>query len=144
MGHINDRPLFSGLASFFSSDICGAVHSDSEDAHPATCTYPHHHGPVGPSGEPQVFDHGKPEGGVWWMDETVTEGVTNRGFRLWEFPNADYAGQDSYTVTVQESSLASQRKVWVGPRRGDRMHLGVLEARMLRDALTQWLGDEVD
>lgn len=67
---------------------------------------------------------------------------TPRGFGVWEIPNRDYRGQPEYTVTVQESSLASERKVWLG-REGTlgRMHLTEDAARAVRDALTEWLGD---
>jgi len=64
---------------------------------------------------------------------------TNRGFAIWEFPNADYRVEPERTVTVQESSLATEQRVWVGYSDGERMHLTIDAARELKDALSAWL-----
>lgn len=58
---------------------------------------------------------------------------TERGFAMY----ADHPTADG-SFTVQESSLATERKVWVGL--GDaRAHLSEAEARIVRDALTEFL-----
>ena len=80
----------------------------------------------------------------------ITTDHTSRGFRIWTFPAQDYSGEPVYTVQVQQSSLATEPKVWVGPAPqsvspraehivGGRMHLSVEAATDLRDALTEWL-----
>lgn len=147
------------MSAFGEQCHCGAVHEDSEDRTPALCTYPAGHGLVGPGDEPArgkpsglrraraqrapaTMEHGAPEGGVWWTHERAVVGVTERGFAIWRFENTDYDSEKPYTVTVQQSSLAFEHKVWVGPDGGRRMHLDVVRARMLRDALTDWLGDQ--
>lgn len=57
------------------------------------------------------------------------------------FEHADYEGDPERLFTVQESSLATERKVWIG--QGDeRAHLNEDEARIVRDALTEFLGEE--
>lgn len=79
-----------------------------------------------------------------------------RGFHLAELPFTDYVGNVPRTMQVQESSLASEDKLWVGPDTtlvtptgpsdayiSERMHLGVDEVRWLRDRLSEWL-DGVD
>ena len=72
----------------------------------------------------------------------VDRRTTSRGFALWQILNSQYPGDEPQIVTVQESSLATQAKVWVGYEGEDRMHLTAPAARDLRDALTAWL-DEV-
>jgi hypothetical protein len=74
---------------------------------------------------------------------------TNRGFQITEIDVADYRGEKPRTLQVQESSLASERKVWLGQKNGPahgepgrRFHLNEDEARQVRDALTRFLGDE--
>lgn len=69
--------------------------------------------------------------------------LTPRGFAVYaEFEHRDYRGDAPVTVTVQESSLASERKVWLGTEA--RLHLNEEEARIIRDALTEFLGDSGD
>ena len=67
---------------------------------------------------------------------------TTRDFGLWEIP----VGGDDYdpvgTFQVQESSLATERRCWIGLKGTHRLHATVEEARRIRDALTEWLGDE--
>lgn len=68
---------------------------------------------------------------------------TLRGFAMYaEFEHCNYRGDAPVTVTVQESSLATERKVWLGTE--DRLHLNEEEARIIRDALTEFLGDSGD
>lgn len=66
---------------------------------------------------------------------------TERGFALYAgFDHADYRGDETRFFSVQESSLATERKVWIG--QGDeRAHLNEDEARIVRDALTEFLGE---
>jgi hypothetical protein len=64
---------------------------------------------------------------------------TNRGFALWQILNSQYPGDEPKIVTVQESSLATEAKVWVGYEGDERMHLSAQPARDLRDALSAWL-----
>lgn len=66
---------------------------------------------------------------------------TERGFAIWRIPNADYTGEPERIVTVQESSLATEFRVWVGYSDEQRMHLTADAARQVRDALTAWLGE---
>lgn len=68
---------------------------------------------------------------------------TPRGFAMYEeFTFEAYQGDQSPRVfTVQESSLATERKVWIGSSMSNRAHLNVEEARKVRDALTEFLGD---
>lgn len=54
------------------------------------------------------------------------------------FDHADYHGEASGIYTVQESSLATEHKVWVGFNE-QRAHLSVDEARIVRDALTEFI-----
>jgi hypothetical protein len=74
---------------------------------------------------------------------------TERGFQFTEIAVADYPGEEPRSLQVQESSLASERKVWLGqadgPGHGEpgrRFHLNEEEARQVRDALSRFLGDE--
>lgn len=66
---------------------------------------------------------------------------TPRGFALWRIPNADYTGQPVRTITVQESSIATEFRVWLGYDDEQRMHLSAEAARDVRNALTAWLGE---
>ena len=67
---------------------------------------------------------------------------TQRGFGVYaEFAQRDYPGAATSIYTVQESSLASERKVWIGPPIG-RAHLSESEARVVRDALSEFLGEQ--
>lgn len=61
-----------------------------------------------------------------------------------EIPYEQYRGEGVDILQVQESSLATERKVWVGPHDGHRMHLDENTARALRDALTEFLEDGED
>jgi len=82
-------------------------------------------------------------------------GKTERGFSLAELPFSDYEGNEPRTLQVQQSSLATEAKLWVGPEStlvttpmgqsyvAERMHLGVEEVRWLRDRLSEWL-EEVE
>lgn len=66
---------------------------------------------------------------------------TPRGFNMYaEFAQRNYPGANTYIYTVQESSYAGERKVWIGPD-GDRSHLSESEARLVRDALSEFLGE---
>ena len=65
--------------------------------------------------------------------------VPPRGFRY--IPFRDYASEPEKTLSVQESSLATERKLWVGDSEGARMHLSEDVVRQLRDVLTAWLDD---
>jgi hypothetical protein len=74
---------------------------------------------------------------------------TNRGFQFTEIEVADYPGEEPRTLQVQESSLATEHKVWLGqadgPGHGEpgrRFHLNEDEARQVRDALSRFLGEE--
>lgn len=74
---------------------------------------------------------------------------TSRGFQIAEIEVADYRGEKPRTLQVQESSSASERKVWLGQKNGPahgepgrRFHLNEDQARQVRDALTRFLGDE--
>ena len=67
--------------------------------------------------------------------------TTSRGLARWNIPNRDYAGEPERTLSVQESSLASEFRVWVGYSDTQRMHLTVDAARDLRDALSEWLAE---
>lgn len=68
---------------------------------------------------------------------------TPRGFAALRLQVRNYAEDDARTFTVQESSLATERKVWIG-REGDRAHMNEAEARAVRDALNQFLGEDDD
>lgn len=71
----------------------------------------------------------------------MPESYTPRGFAMYTaFDHADYHGEESGIFTVQESSLATERKVWVGQNE-HRAHLSEDEARKVRDALTEFLDD---
>lgn len=76
--------------------------------------------------------------------------VTERGFAITEIPFTDYRGSTPRIFQVQESSLATERKLWVGPSDAyadlgsgpmlmERAHLGEDEVRQVRDAMTEWL-----
>lgn len=72
----------------------------------------------------------------------MPQSYTARGFAMYtEFMFKPYESQPEQEFTVQESSLASEQKVWIGVG-SDRAHLNVEEARRVRDALTEFLGDE--
>ena len=71
----------------------------------------------------------------------MPQSYTPRGFAIdADFTQQDYQGSPERAFTVQESSLATERKVWIGSG-SDRAHLNEAEARMVRDALTEFLGD---
>jgi len=66
--------------------------------------------------------------------------VSDRGFRYVEIPFRDYEGDPQRTFSIQESSLATERRLWVGI--GDRQgrgHLSEDVVRKIRDALSAWL-----
>lgn len=76
--------------------------------------------------------------------------ATERGFRMLKFSYRDYRGCRPRTFSVQESSLATERKLWVGPDQSEivdsvgpfpasHAHLGIAEVKQVRDALTEWL-----
>lgn len=69
---------------------------------------------------------------------------TERGFAVYARVQIGGDGYDLIVdFTVQESSLATERRVWVG--KGEhRGHLTEQQARAVRDALTEFLGDEGD
>lgn len=84
-------------------------------------------------------------------EEALPE-TTPRGFRYTEIPFRDYRGTPERNLSVQESSSASEPKLWVGfdtvhvDLNGDgtqtlmeRGHLDEETVRKLRDALTAWL-----
>lgn len=71
-------------------------------------------------------------------EEPEWEGVTGRGFGFTEILVADYEGQPPRPFTVQQSSLATECKVWIGS--GDtRAHMNIEEASRVRDALNAFL-----
>jgi hypothetical protein len=72
----------------------------------------------------------------------MPEYVTERGFGMYaDFPYDTYTNTpERVRYTVQESSAASERKVWVGSGQ-DRAHLNEDQARAVRDALTEFLDD---
>lgn len=73
---------------------------------------------------------------------TTEKTTTERGFPVTYIDAQDYAQERPYRIRVQESSLATERKVWVGrENETGQMHLTEDVARELRDALTDWLGD---
>lgn len=60
----SDIDRLAALAEFVP---CGAVHPNSEDKDPATCTYEQGHGKITePAEEIRDMDHGDPVRGVWW------------------------------------------------------------------------------
>lgn len=81
----------------------------------------------------------------------IEQVYTNRGFRRTKIMFSDYRGTPEREFSVQESSIAPERKVWVGaepmtitegypePWTLTRAHLNEDEARAVRDALTEWL-----
>lgn len=71
-------------------------------------------------------------------EEPEWETTTQRGFGFTEIMVADYAGQAEVPFTIQQSSLATECKVWIG--KGDaRAHMNVAEATRVRDALNAFL-----
>jgi hypothetical protein len=71
----------------------------------------------------------------------MPQSYTPRGFAIYaDFTQQDYQGSPEQAFTVQESSLATERKVWIGSG-SERAHLNEAEARRVRDALTEFLGD---
>jgi hypothetical protein len=63
--------------------------------------------------------------------------LTPRGFVMYaDFRHEDHRGPHRFTV--QESSLATERRVWIGSD-DDRAHLNETEARAVRVALTEFL-----
>lgn len=87
------------------------------------------------------------------IEEAIPE-TAPRGFRRLEVPFHDYRGSGERIFTVQESSLATERRLWVGPTdayadlNGDgaltlmeRAHLDEDTVRKVRDAMTAWLGE---
>jgi len=77
---------------------------------------------------------------------------TPRGFAYTEIPFQDYRGSTPRNIIVQQSSLATEDKLWVGVDKlyadlkgngeftlMERAHLGESEVRALRDTLTEWL-----
>ena len=74
--------------------------------------------------------------------EPEWECATPRGFGITSFEFRDYDDGEPRTFTVQESSLASQRKVWIGVT-PDRGHLSEAEATVVRDALNAFLAAAV-
>lgn len=83
--------------------------------------------------------------------------TTPRGFVMQELPYSDYEGTVPRTIQVQQSSIATEDRLWLGPDSvsiketpshsgfvAPRMHLGVEEVRWLRDRLNEWLGDKPD
>lgn len=72
----------------------------------------------------------------------MPKSYTPRGFAVYdEFEYAMYEGQETQPYSIQESSLAYPRKVWVGAGLGGRAHLTEEEARKVRDALNEFLGE---
>lgn len=69
---------------------------------------------------------------------------TERGFAVYARVEIGGDGYDPIVdFTVQESSLATERRVWVG--KGEhRGHLTEQQARAVRDALSEFLGDELE
>lgn len=80
--------------------------------------------------------------------------ITPRGFAKVTIPFRDYSHTPERGMEVQESSIASARKLWIGPDElyvtltpgqpptlMNRAHLSEDQVRELRDALTAWLGD---
>lgn len=66
---------------------------------------------------------------------------TSRGFAM--YTEFEVEGVDeTHNFSVQESSLATEHKVWVGYG-PERAHLSVEEARLVRNALTEFIGDGV-
>lgn len=66
--------------------------------------------------------------------------LTDRGFEIWErFKFRPYEEKNEEEFTVQTSSLATERKVWIGVSELYRAHLNVEEAIRVRDALTGFI-----
>lgn len=70
----------------------------------------------------------------------MAHGYTPRGFAIYDvFAHQDYSESAPEEFSVQESSLATERRVWVG--RGDtRAHLTEEEAARVALALIEFLG----
>lgn len=64
------------------------------------------------------------------------QGQTDRGFGYSEF-----ADDQGVVLDVQESSLATERRLWIGAHGLGRSHLTEEQVREIRDLLTHWLGD---
>lgn len=64
------RPELMGEAltqeEYLGIEVCGAVHEDSEDAEPATCTYAKGHGRIVVPDLDIESEHGNTNKGVWW------------------------------------------------------------------------------
>lgn len=73
-------------------------------------------------------------------EEPEWEGATGRGFGYTEILVADYKGQAPRAFTVQQSSLATECKVWIGSGE-HRAHMSIDEATRVRDALNAFLAD---
>lgn len=76
----------------------------------------------------------------------MSQSRTPRGFAVYaEFEHMPYSSPTpgDGIFTVQESSLATERKVWVG-RGNDRAQLSETEARIVRDALNEFLQEVSD
>lgn len=74
----------------------------------------------------------------------MADEYTERGFAVFARVKIGGDGYDPIVdFTVQESSLAVERRVWVG--KGEhRGHLTEQQARAVRDGLNEFLGDEGD
>lgn len=74
------------------------------------------------------------------MNDTTPdwETTTPRGFGFTEILVADYQGQPPRPFTIQQSSLATECKVWIGTD-GHRAHMSIDEAARVRDALNAFL-----
>lgn len=72
----------------------------------------------------------------------MTDEYTERGLAVFARVEIGGDGYDPIVdFTVQESSLATERRVWIG--KGEhRGHLTEQQARAVRDALSEFLGDE--
>lgn len=74
------------------------------------------------------------------MSDT-TERYTERGFRIY----AEIADRYGSSVTVQKSSLASEDCVWLFATnraiRDAAPHLNVMQARVIRDALDEFINE---
>jgi hypothetical protein len=74
------------------------------------------------------------------IEQAAFESSTPRGFGITEFHYRDYDDGGQQRFSVQASSLATERKVWIGPG-NERAHLNEAEACRVRDALNAFLGD---
>lgn len=64
------------------------------------------------------------------------QGQTPRGFGYSEFVD-----DQGVVLDVQESSLATERRLWIGAHGLGRSHLTETQVREIRDLLTHWLGE---